>query len=329
MPDPPPSPSRAPTYSFVIPVFNEADGLEELHRRLTALAVKLDGPSEFILIDDGSGDESYGKMQALRADDPRYRLIQLSRNFGHQIAVTAGIDAAAGEAVVILDADLQDPPEAVLEMAKRWREGYEVVYAVRRHRKGESAFKRFTAQCFYRLLRRLTNTDIPADTGDFRLVDRRAVDAVKAMPENNRFLRGMFAWVGFRQVGVTYDRDERFSGSSKYPLRKMVRLSLDAMLGFSSTPLKFVILLGLVVATLSFGYGMLAIIFKIGHFQTEPGWTSLVVIVTFLGGVQLLATGIIGQYLSRVFDEVRRRPLYLVRRQEGVSPGNREDKADD
>jgi dolichol-phosphate mannosyltransferase len=305
----------------VIPVYNEIDGLAELHRRLVELLERLDGPAEVILVDDGGTDGSYEAMVVLHEADSRFCVLGLSRNFGHQVAVTAGLDFARGEAIIILDADLQDPPELVPELIARWREGYEVVYAVRRRREGESAFKRWTAGLFYRLLRRLAKLDIPAEAGDFRLVDRRAADAVRAMPEHARFLRGMFAWVGFRQIGVPFDRPARQAGQTKYPLWKMLRLAADGIFSFSATPLRMVLYLGLLVAGLSFLYGLVAIITRIGPFHTEPGWASLIVVVTFLGGVQLIALGVIGQYLARVFNEVRRRPLYLLRRVHGFSQG--------
>ncbi len=310
---------QEPTYSFVIPVYNEAEVFPELRRRMTALLDSLDAPGEVVLVDDGSRDGSYEAMVELHRADPRFKVVQFSRNFGHQIAVTAGLDHAQGRAVVILDADLQDPPELIPEMIRRWREGYDVVYAVRRRREGENAFKKATAAVFYRALRRLTGIDVPLNTGDFRLVDRAVVDAITAMPEGGRFLRGMFAWAGFRQIGVAFDRPQRHAGKTKYPLGKMIRLATDGLLSFSSLPLKMALHVGWIVAAVSFLYGLVAIITRLGPFAAAPGWASLVVLVTFLGGVQLMALGVLGQYLARVFDEVRHRPLYLVRRTHGLS----------
>lgn len=309
---------ETPTYSFVIPIYNEISGLDELHTRVTALLEKLDAPAEVVLVDDGSSDGSYEKMIELHKTDSRFKVLHLSRNFGHQIAVTAGLDNTAGDAVIIMDADLQDPPELVIEMAEKWRAGYEVVFAVRKRREGEGIFKKITAAMFYKLMRKLAQIDIPLNTGDFRLVDRAVVDAICAMPESSRFLRGMFAWAGFKQIGVEFDRPERFAGETKYPLRKMLRLAADGILSFSSLPLKWVLYLGVFVASISFIYGLIAIIIRVGPFSAQPGWASLVVLITFLGGVQLIALGIIGQYLGRVFDEVRHRPLYLVSKSHGI-----------
>jgi len=310
--------SEKPTYSFVIPIYNEITGFGELHSRMSALLGKLDASAEVILVDDGSSDGSYAKMVELHNTDGRFKVIHLSRNFGHQIAVTAGLDNAIGDAVIIMDADLQDPPELVLEMAEKWRAGYEVVYAVRKQRQGEGFFKKVTAAIFYRLMRKLAQIDIPLNTGDFRLVDRTVVDAICSMPESSRFLRGMFAWAGFKQIGVEFDRPERFAGETKYPLRKMLRLAADGIFSFSSIPLKWVLQLGVFVAGISFIYGVVAIITRFGPFSSQPGWASLVVLITFLGGVQLIALGIIGQYMGRVFDEVRRRPLYFISKSHGI-----------
>ena len=308
------------TYSIVVPVYNEQETLGELHRRVSQLMDQLDGPCELVLVNDGSNDESHSIMMELADKDPRVKVVELSRNFGHQLAVTAGLDYASGEAVIIMDADLQDPPEVALEMATRWREGYEVVYAIREHRAGESWFKRASAGLFYRILRRLTKTDIPVDTGDFRLVDRKALEAVRQMPENRRFLRGMFAWVGFRRTGVKFHRDDRYAGQTKYPLRKMVRLAVDGILGFSNEPLRLGIKLGFLVAGAAMLYGLVSAILKLAGVWAAPGWTSLIAVITFLGGVQLIVIGVIGEYLGRVYDEVRRRPLYIVRRAYGFGP---------
>ena len=304
--------SDSPTYSFVIPVYNEEETLPELQKRLADLLLLLDGPAEILLVDDGSRDRSYGIMTEIAARDSRFKIISLSRNFGHQIAITAGIDFARGQAVVIMDADLQDPPEVVLEMAARWRQGAHIVYGVRETRTEDTWFKRTTAGLFYRLLRRLTEVDIPAEAGDFRLVDRRAIDAFKSLREQSRFVRGMFSWIGFRQEAVYYKRAARFAGSTKYPFRKMLRLAFDAVISFSNVPLRLTLNVGFYISALSFAMGLIWIGLKLFGVNTVPGWASIAVAITFLGGVQLLMTGIIGEYLGRIYEEVRRRPLYFV-----------------
>ncbi len=312
-----------PTYSFVIPVYNEQETLPELRTKVADLMGRLDGPCEAILVDDGSSDRSFEMMVEINREDPRFKIVHFSRNFGHQVAVTAGLDYTGGEAVIIMDADLQDPPEVVLELVAKWKEGYEIVHAVRERREGESWFKLATASAFYRLIGRLSRTRIPQNVGDFRLVDRKAVEAVRSMPESNRFLRGMFAWVGFRQTSVHYVRQKRFAGETKYPLRKMIRLALDGVLSFSNVPLRLAMFLGVLVAGLSFLYGLAAIILKLCGAYTVSGWTSLVVVVSFLGGVQLMVIGIVGEYLARMYDEVRHRPLYIVAETRGFEPGGR------
>jgi len=302
----------APTYSIVIPIYNEQECLPELLTRLRSLMERLDGPAEVVFVDDGSRDRSYGMIvDACRADD-RFRAVQLSRNFGHQLAITAGLDFAAGDAVVVMDADLQDPPEVVLEMAARWREGCDVVHAVRDHREGESAFKTSTASWFYRLLARIGDVKVPENAGDFRLVDRKALDAFLQMRERNRYVRGMFGWVGFRQCTVTYTRLPRFAGTTKYPLRKMVKFAFDGIISFSSTPLKLALRFGFILSALSIAYGLTVLVIKLSGALEVPGWTSIIFAVTFLGGVQLLTIGVMGEYVSRIHDEVRGRPLYLV-----------------
>jgi polyisoprenyl-phosphate glycosyltransferase len=246
-------------------------------------------------------------------------VLQLSRNFGHQVAITAGMDAASGQAVIIMDADLQDPPQVILEMAAKWQEGYEVVYAVRAHREGETRFKKASASLFYKLLRRMAETDQPVDTGDFRLVDRKALDAFLSMRESNRYVRGMFSWIGFRQVAVPYTRASRHAGKSKYPLRKMIGLAANGVLGFSTAPLRFAIGAGLIMAIASVGYGLLAIALKLAGLPYVPGYASLLVTITFLSGVQLVVIGMVGQYVARVYDEAKGRPLYLIREAKGFT----------
>jgi dolichol-phosphate mannosyltransferase len=307
-----------PEYSFVVPVFNERETLEELYRRLVPVLEELDGPSEVLLVDDGSTDGGFEIMLGLHQRDNRFKLVRLSRNFGHQLALTAGMDHAAGRAVVVMDADLQDPPEVVLELAKRWREGYAVVYAVRDKRIGETRLKLWTANAFYRLLRRLTEIDIPGDAGDFRLIDRRAMDAMTSMREHNRYLRGMSAWVGFDQTGVRYVRDGRYAGRTKFSLRKMVRFALDGIVSFSDAPLRLVLNGGFLVSAFAFFVGIAAMVVKLADFYTVPGWASIVVVLAFLGGVQLMVLGVIGEYVAQIHKEVKRRPLYLVRELVGV-----------
>jgi polyisoprenyl-phosphate glycosyltransferase len=304
---------NAPEYTFVIPVFNEEESLRELHTRLRTVITQLDGDAEVLLVDDGSTDASFEIMRELHEADPRFRVLRLSRNFGHQIALTAGLDHAQGNAVVIMDADLQDPPEVVLEMAKQWRAGYQVVYGVRDERAGEGLLKRSTAAAFYRVLGRMTDVPVPVDTGDFRLVDRRALDAVRGMREHRRYLRGMFAWVGFSQVGVHYDRPERFAGQTKFSLRRMVRFACDGIVSFSAAPLHAALTLGFLVSTIAFVAGFAAILSKAVGAFTVSGWASLAIAVAFLGGVQLVVLGVVGEYIARIYEEVKERPLYLVR----------------
>jgi glycosyltransferase involved in cell wall biosynthesis len=244
-----------PEYSLVVPVYNEEETLPELLRRLASLLDRMDGECEVILVDDGSSDRSFELVAAACGTDARFKLLRLSRNFGHQIAVTAGLDAASGAAVIVMDADLQDPPEVALDLAARWREGFDVVYAVREERPGDSRFKRATAKAFYRVFRRLTDVDVPIDVGDFRLVDRRALDAFRSMRETNRYVRGMFSWIGFRQVGVPFRREERFAGETKYPLGKMVKFATDGIVSFSAAPLRLALNIGFVVSGLSFLLG--------------------------------------------------------------------------
>lgn len=304
--------------SFVIPVFNEEEGLPELFRRLTALFSTLDLECEVILVDDGSRDDSWQQITELSRLDPRFRGLRLSRNFGHQTAITAGIDIAEGDAVVIMDADLQHPPEFVPEMIARWRDGFDVVYAVREDRTGESSFKRLTAIVFYGLLRRMTDVEMPAYVGDFRLVDRGAIDAFRSLRERNRYVRGMFSWIGFRQIGVPCPQAPRHAGRSKYTPRRMARLAIDGLLGFSNVPLRLALGVGSIVSTAAFLGGILAIAFKAGGIFTVPGWASIVVVVSFLGGFQLTVLGVIGAYIGRIYDEVKARPLYLVTEVAGI-----------
>jgi polyisoprenyl-phosphate glycosyltransferase len=306
-------------YSIVVPVYNEEAVLAVLLKRLDTLMDALDGPAEAILVDDGSTDSGSIFLRERAKDDPRYRYIGLTRNFGHQIAITAGMDAASGQAVIVMDADLQDPPEVVREMIARWQEGYEVVYARRVARAGESAFKRWTAAVFYRLLDHLSSVDIPKDVGDFRLIDRRVLEAFRQMPEHDRFVRGMFAWLGFRQTAVDFERPPRLAGETKYPFWKMLKLAVHAVIGFSDAPLKAAIWLGLAVSAFALCYGLFAVERYFAN-EVVTGWTSIVVIVSFLSGINLLVSGIMGLYIGRIHAEVKRRPLYVVDRRVGFEP---------
>ena len=297
--------------SVVVPVFNEEDTLRELHGRLTGALPPVE-VWEIIFVDDGSSDGSWPLMRELSAVDPKLRLVRLSRNFGHQAAITAGLEASRGEAVVVIDADLQDPPELIPELVARWRDGYDVVYAVRAERTGENPIRLLAISLFYKLFRRISGGDIPANVGDFRLVSRRVVDALMAMPERARFLRGMTSWVGFKQTGVEYRRDPRYAGTSKYPPRKLVRLALDGIVSFSTIPIKLVAWLGFALVVFCLVVLGWTLYTRFVTHSAPQGWTSLLVVVLLLGGVQLLSLGIIGQYVARIFDEVKQRPLYLV-----------------
>src|ERR1051325_11636524 len=303
----------APFLSVIVPLYNEELVIRQMHQTLTAVLCRNQLDYEVILINDGSRDATPEIARELCRNDPRLKLISFSRNFGHQLAITAGMDKAAGEVVVIIDADLQDPPEVILDMIEKWRQGYHVVYGVRRARKGESIFKLFTAAAFYRLLRLMTAVDIPTDTGDFRLMDRRVVEQLKLMRERSRFVRGMVSWVGFKQTNVEYVRESRLAGETKYPLKKMIKFALDGILSFSQVPLKLSSALGFVCSIVSFLLMISVIGIKFFHPEVViQGWTSLLVACLFLGGVQLIAIGILGEYIGRIYDEIKARPLYIV-----------------
>ena len=304
---------QKPVYSFVIPIYNEESTLPELRRRVADFLDVIDAQSEVILVDDGSRDKSIDLMREISSADPRFKCVELSRNYGHQIAITAGMDYASGDAIIIMDADLQDPPEVVGQMIDKWKEGYDIVYGVREERDGETWFKRTTAAWFYRLLRKLTDLDLPVDVGDFRLVDRQALDAFKTLRERNRYVRGLFSWIGFKQVGVKYKRAARFAGDTKYPLSKMLKLATDGVLSFSMFPLRLALNVGFWIAGLSFVGGIWAIIEKLTGAHVVPGWVSLLVAVAFLGGIQLIILGIMGEYIGRIYEEVKDRPLYIVK----------------
>jgi glycosyltransferase involved in cell wall biosynthesis len=305
--------SAIPRFSFVVPVFNEEAVLPAFFAAMEELLGRLGASAEVILVDDGSRDESAAIIRKRAASDPRYRFIGLSRNFGQQIAVTAGLDHARGSAVAILDADLQDPPELVLEMIAKWRAGYDIVYARRCARKGESRFKRATAKWFYRLVNTMAPVPIPDDVGEFRLVDRAVVDVMCAMREQDRFLRGMFAWVGYKQIGITFDRPSRAAGETKYSLSKMAGLALSGVLSLSDVPLKLVVAGGSLVSLCALLYGVAVIAMRFIRSDLVPGWSSIIVITSFFAGINMLMTGIVGLYVGRIHNQVRMRPLYLVR----------------
>jgi dolichol-phosphate mannosyltransferase len=300
-----------PVYSVVAPVFNEEETLPHFYERIRAVMEGLSEPFELLLVNDGSRDSSFQMMKELHERDPRVRVIDFSRNFGHQIAISAGLDYAQGQAIVIVDSDLQDPPEVIPRLVERWKNGAEVVYAQRARRAGETKFKLVTATLFYRLIRSITSVNIPRDVGDFRLMDRRVVDALVSMREHHRFMRGLSAWVGFRQEAVLYDRQERFAGQTKYPLMKMIHFSLDAITSFSHLPLQLATTFGFILASISL-IGIIVAAFLRLFVGAIVGQASTLILVLFLGGVQLIFLGVIGEYLGRIYDEVRARPLYIV-----------------
>ncbi len=305
--------SENPVISVIVPVFNEEPIIDELYQRLVVVLDSTGDSWELVMINDGSTDRSGAKLRVLTEQDSRVRVVNFARNFGHQNAVTAGMDYVRGAAVIIIDADLQDPPEVILELLEKWRAGYEVVYAVRAERLGESWFKKSTAKLFYRMIYRITDVDIPVDTGDFRLMDRKVVDAVQKMREHNRFIRGMTSWVGFRQTGVEYVRQERFAGETKYPLKKMLRFAMDAITGFSYFPLQVTIYVSLTLALLAvLAVPVVVILRTTGSTLEFKGQATTLIVLLLLSSFQLFFFFIMGQYVARIYDEVRGRPLYIV-----------------
>lgn len=298
--------------SIIAPIYNETGNIQKLYERILDVMEKIGESWELIMVDDGSRDGSTDLIRNLHSKDPRVRPVIFARNFGHQIAVTAGMDFSRGEAVVIIDADLQDPPELILEMIEKWREGYEVVFAVRSKREGETWFKEFTASLFYRLIYRITEVDIPMDTGDFRLLDRKVVDVMGKMHERHRFLRGMSVWVGFKQTGVKYDRAARLTGETKYPFRKMLKFAMDAITSFSYFPLQLSMYLGFIAAGMAILAIPIVIILRASGSQAFFGQATTLISVLFLGGIQLISLGILGEYIGRIYDEAKGRPLYVV-----------------
>ncbi len=302
-----------PTYTIIAPIYNEIDNIQTLYQRVCEVMDSTGEPWEFVMVDDGSSDGSTAAILELQKKDAKIVPVIFARNFGHQIAVSAGLDYSQGEAVTIIDADLQDPPEVILDLIEKWKEGYEVVYATRSSREGESWFKLFTASAFYRLIQRITDVNLPMDTGDFRLLDRKVVEVMGQMREKHRFLRGMSVWVGFRQTGVEYERAERFAGETKYPLKKMFKLANDAITGFSYFPLQLATYLGFFITGISFLAVLALIILRLAGSQFLIGQAAVLIAVLFLGGVQLISLGMIGEYIGRLYDEAKGRPLYIVR----------------
>lgn len=316
-------------YSVVVPMFNEEEVIEHTYKALVQVMDRTGEAYELVFVDDGSRDRTSEKAAAICEADARVKLVSFSRNFGHQIAITAGMDYALGDAIIVIDADLQDPPEVMLAMIERWKEGYDVVYGKRKLRKGETWFKRATAKLFYRFLRSMTNVDLPVDAGDFRLIDRKVCDVLRRLTERNRYVRGLVSWVGFRQTAVEYVREERFAGETKYPLRKMIAFALDAVTSFSYKPLKLAVYLGFTLSVLSFGYLLVVLYQRLFTDTTMSGWASIVAVNLLFNGIVLVILGMIGEYIGRIYDESKNRPLYIVRDvkngdvQQGGVPGKR------
>jgi polyisoprenyl-phosphate glycosyltransferase len=300
-------------YSIVVPVYNEEEVIHETYRRLTEVMRSTKEAYELLFVNDGSRDQTAEIIKEYSEQDPAVVLLDFARNFGHQIAITAGMDYARGEAVVVIDADLQDPPELILEMIEKWKQGFDVVYAKRTKRKGETYFKKQTAAMFYRFLRAMTDIDIPLDTGDFRLLDRKVCNQMNSIQEKNRFVRGLVSWVGFKQTAVEYERDERLAGESKYPLKKMLKLSMDGITSFSYKPLKLASYAGVTLSGIGFIYLLVVMYLKLFTDSTITGWSSLIVIQLFFSGIILIILGMIGEYIGRIYDETKNRPLYIVR----------------
>ncbi len=299
--------------SVIVPMYNEEDVIIETHRRLTQVMDSIGESYEIIFINDGSRDNTRSMIHDICNKNKNIKMIDFARNFGHQIAITAGMDYAAGECMVIIDGDLQDPPELIPDMINKWREGYDVVYGKRKSRQGESFFKKITAKAYYRILRGLTNVDIPVDTGDFRLIDRKVSEALKQLPERSRYVRGLMSWVGFKQIAIEFERSERFAGETKYPLKKMLKLAMDGIMSFSYKPLKFASYIGAILSGISFLYLIAVLIQKLFLPETsQSGWTSLIAVSLFFNGIILLMLGIIGEYIGRIYEEAKGRPLYVI-----------------
>jgi len=311
-----------PMYSIIIPVYNEEKTLPELHRRLGAALQPLGRDIEIILVDDGSRDRSFELMKEARNHDSRIKIVSLSRNFGHQVAISAGIDLARGDAVILMDGDLQDPPELIGTMIQRWREGYQVVYTIKRTRR-ENRLKRFAFHSFYRLLHAVSTIEIPMEAGNFSLLDRKVVEVLRAMPERNRYISGLRAWAGFKQIGLEYDRGARFAGRPQMSFRRLTELALDGIFSFSKAPLRAAIYVGVFSALIAFFGGLYVLSEKLFTDKAILGWASTIVSVTFLGGLVLMTLGIIGEYIGRIYDEVKHRPLYVIRESLGFTEAGR------
>jgi glycosyltransferase involved in cell wall biosynthesis len=299
--------------SIVVPMYFEEEVAQECYNRITAVMNSNHYNYELVFVNDGSTDRTLEILEKIAMNDNRTKVISFARNFGHQIAVTAGIDYAKGDAIVIIDADLQDPPEVIPELVNKWLEGFDVVYAKRKKRKGETWFKLVTAKCFYKFLNYMSDIDIPKDTGDFRLIDRKVAAVFRKMTEKNRFVRGMFSWIGFTQTYIEYERDERFAGETKYPFKKMIKFASDGIIAFSSKPLKLVMTLGSASVLVSIFVLLYSILTRLFGHEVQPGWASIMVAITFFSGIQLLGLGIVGQYIARIYDESKNRPIYIVK----------------
>lgn len=304
-------------YSIIVPLYNEEAVIHETYKRLKKVMESVEETYEIIFVDDGSRDKTLEIVRTLCSRDKNIKLLSFSRNFGHQVAITAGMDYSNGKAVVVIDADLQDPPEVILKMIEKWKQGYEVVYGKRIKRKGETFFKKITAKVFYRLLKSMTDVDIPLDTGDFRLIDRKVCEALKSIPEHNRYVRGLVSWLGFKQTGVEFVREERFAGDTKYPLKKMLKFAADAMTSFSYKPLKMAIYTGILVSVSSFAYLVFILAERLFAGLTVSGWTFAVILSLFFNGLVFIMLGIIGEYVGRIYDEAKGRPLYIIGEKEG------------
>ncbi len=304
-------------YSVVVPVYNEEPVVLETYKRLKRVMDSINESYEIVFINDGSRDKTAFILNEICETDKNIKFIDFSRNFGHQIAITAGMDYTEGEAIVVIDADLQDPPEVIPKMIEKWKEGYDVVYGKRAERKGDTFFKKFTAAAFYRLLKRMTDVDIPVDTGDFRLIDRKVCNALALIPERSRYVRGLISWLGFRQTGLEFSRDKRFAGETKYPLKKMLKFAFDAITSFSYKPLKLATYAGSIIATAGFIYLMVVIIQAILGYTTQ-GWASLIAVNLVFNGIVLIILGIIGEYIGRIYDEAKGRPLYIVKQTKNI-----------
>ena len=314
-------------YSVIIPMYNEEEVIEHTYERLKEVMDQTSEPYELIFVNDGSRDRTVELIEMISQFDSHVRLIDFSRNFGHQIAISAGMDYAQGDAVIVIDADLQDPPEIILQMIEKWKEGYEVVYGKRLKRKGETLFKKLTAKLFYRLLRSMTNVDIPIDTGDFRLIDRKVCQVLRGLKEKNRFVRGLISWIGFRQTSVEYVREERFAGETKYPLKKMISFALDGITSFSYKPLKIASYVGFALSLGGFIYLFIVIFQRLFTETTAEGWTTIVALNLIFNGIILMLLGVIGEYIGRIYDESKDRPLYIVRETKGFDSAESGDKS--